>query len=79
MRADENVIFDETSGEAGATQEDINERALTVFNRVQRKLSGRDFDPEVVLSVEDQVMRLIEQATSYENLCVAFFGWCAFW
>ncbi|KAG8741303.1 phosphatidylinositol kinase- protein kinase tor1 [Ceratobasidium sp. 414] len=68
MRADENVIFDEASGEAGATQEDINERALTVFNRVQRKLNGRDFDPEVVLSVEDQVMRLIEQATSYENL-----------
>ncbi|KAG9127299.1 phosphatidylinositol kinase- protein kinase tor1 [Ceratobasidium sp. 392] len=68
MRADENVIFDETAGEAGATQEDINERALTVFNRVQRKLNGRDFDPEVVLSVEDQVMRLIEQATSYENL-----------
>ncbi|KAH7327672.1 atypical/PIKK/FRAP protein kinase [Rhizoctonia solani] len=79
MRADENVIFDETAGETGATQEDINERALTVFNRVQRKLNGRDFDPEVVLSVEDQVMRLIEQATSYENLCVAFFGWCAFW
>jgi hypothetical protein len=30
----------ETAGEAGATQEDINERALTVFNRVQRKLNG---------------------------------------
>lgn len=30
----------ETAGETGATQEDINERALTVFNRVQRKLNG---------------------------------------
>jgi hypothetical protein len=34
----------ETAGEAGATQEDINERALTVFNRVQRKLNGQSND-----------------------------------
>ncbi|ELU37824.1 phosphatidylinositol 3-kinase tor2 [Rhizoctonia solani AG-1 IA] len=72
------IVCIETAGETGATQEDINERHSFV-QRLTNLLLGRDFDPEVVLSVEDQVMRLIEQATSYENLCVAFFGWCAFW
>lgn len=37
--------------------------------------SGRDFDPNVVLSVEDQVDRLIQEATSLENLCQCFSGW----
>lgn len=43
------------------------------------RISGRDFDPEVALTVEVQVDRLIEQATAFENLCQAFSGWCAFW
>lgn len=28
------------------------------------------------LSVEEQVDRLIRQATAVENLCQLFFGWC---
>ena len=55
-----------------------NERALTVYNRVQSKLTGRDFntDPsEPALSVAAQVDRLIIQATSLENLCQCFSGW----
>lgn len=77
-------------------QEVRNERALSVYNRVQNKLTGkssarynivqcllplpgRDFNPEVALTVEIQVDRLIEQATSFENLCQCFSGWCAFW
>jgi len=31
------------------------------------------------LDVQDQVQRLIVQATSTENLCQLFIGWCAFW
>ncbi len=30
-------------------------------------------------TVQIQVMRLIQQATSHENLCQAYIGWCPFW
>ena len=40
---------------------------------------GRDFNPEVSLTVPMQVEKLILQATSLENLCQCFSGWCAFW
>lgn len=78
MKADENTIFNEAGGEPGA-REVRNERALFVYNRVQNKLTGRDFDPEVALSVKAQVDKLISQAISLENLCQLFSGWCAFW
>jgi hypothetical protein len=58
-------------------------------------LQGRDFNPDVELSVNDQVEKLIVQATAVENLCQCFLGaiatqmafttlicslgWCAFW
>ncbi|OBZ74140.1 Phosphatidylinositol 3-kinase tor2 [Grifola frondosa] len=72
LKADENDIFNEA-------QEVRNERALFVYNRVQNKLTGRDFNPDVVLPVAAQVDKLIIQATSLENLCQCFSGWCAFW
>jgi phosphatidylinositol kinase/protein kinase (PI-3 family) len=78
-----------------AHEEALNEKALKVIRRVQDKLTGTDFpdngsgvdhsnsghsggggDP---LDVPDQVQRLIIQATSSENLCQLFIGWCAFW
>lgn len=37
--------------------------------------SGRDFNPNVVLTVQAQVDKLILQATSLENLCQCFSGW----
>ncbi|CAK5264818.1 unnamed protein product [Mycena citricolor] len=74
LRTNENDIFNET-GE----QEVRNKQALQVFNRVQHKLTGRDFNEEVALSVPDQVQMLIQQAMSLENLCQCFAGWCAFW
>ncbi|KAF7324662.1 Serine/threonine-protein kinase TOR [Mycena kentingensis (nom. inval.)] len=77
LRANENDIFNE-AGETGV-QEVRNKQALLVYNRVQAKLTGRDFDPDVALSVEDQVRKLILQAMSLENLCQCFGGWCAFW
>ncbi|KAJ7170509.1 phosphatidylinositol 3-kinase [Mycena crocata] len=78
LKADENYIFSEGGANAGA-QEVRNVKALSVYNRVQNKLTGRDFDPEIVLPVNAQVERLIQQATSIENLCQCFSGWCAFW
>ena len=65
--------------------ENLNEKALKVIRRVQDKLEGTDFedvrggDGSEELSVQDQVERLILQATNVENLCLCFIGWCAFW
>lgn len=74
-------LLDEEGGLAH--EEALNEKALKVIRRVQDKLAGTDFpdrdgngDP---LDVVDQVQRLIVQATSVENLCQLFIGWCAFW
>ena len=36
---------------------------------------GRDFNPDEVLTVQAQVDKLINQATSLENLCQCFSGW----
>ena len=63
----------------GVEGEARNQRALEVVRRIQNKLTGRDYDPTTPLSVPEQVDRLIQDATSVENLCVAFIGWCAFW
>lgn len=51
-----------------------NERALAVYKRVQSKLLGRDFNPDEELTVEEQVQKLILEATKLENLCQCFPG-----
>lgn len=56
-----------------------NSRAVEVLARVKAKLVGRDFKPEEEMSVENQVARLIAQATNVENLCQHYIGWCSFW
>ncbi|GBP30109.1 hypothetical protein EVAR_94952_1 [Eumeta japonica] len=58
----------------------LNKRALAIVNRVRDKLTGRDF-PHIdeTVSVEKQVDLLIQQATSNENLCQCYVGWCPFW
>lgn len=57
----------------------LNSKALTVINRVSNKLTGKDFRPNTTLDVKSQVHKLILQATSLENLCQCYIGWCAFW
>ncbi len=57
----------------------LNQRAVAAINRVNQKLSGRDFVENTTLNVSDQVTRLIQQATSLDNLCVMFSGWCPYW
>lgn len=56
-----------------------NLKAVDIITRVKSKLEGRDFDKEKELEVADQVERLIKSATSTENLCVQFMGWCPYW
>lgn len=90
QRADENDIFNGmdvpmfgcqvidpsvTVGRPGAKHEVRNERALFVYNRVQNKLTGRDFKPDVVLPIATQIDKLIQQACAVENLCQHFPGW----
>jgi phosphatidylinositol kinase/protein kinase (PI-3 family) len=53
-----------------------NQHAIKVIQRIQDKLTGRDFKASVVLPIDVQVQKLIEQATSMENLCQCFIGWC---
>ena len=53
-------------------------KALSVTRRVVDKLTGKDFGNEE-LSVEEQVERLILQATSNENLAQSYQGWCPYW
>ena len=65
----------------GATEakEVQNARAVQVLSRVKEKLTGRDFRSDEELDVERQVAKLIAQATSVENLCQHYIGWCSFW
>lgn len=56
-----------------------NARALLVLRRITDKLTGNDFKRFTDLDVNDQVDKLIQQATSVENLCQHYIGWCPFW
>jgi len=68
-----------TSMESGADLDIMNQRALDILKRIKEKLCGRDFQPKQVLDVPKQVDHLILQATSVENLCQCYIGWCPFW
>lgn len=56
-----------------------NARAMLVLKRITDKLTGNDFRRSRELNVTDQVEKLIQQATSVENLCQHYIGWCSFW
>ncbi|KAI6651085.1 Serine/threonine-protein kinase mTOR-like [Oopsacas minuta] len=60
-------------------QMEVNEKALSIISRIKDKLTGCDFSCKSGLSIEDQVQLLIYQATSHENLCQCYIGWCPFW
>jgi len=74
----------ETYGMEDETNEALNERAVSVMQRMSAKLTGRDgehhhVDSMLPDSVEVQVQRLIVEATSAENLSVSYVGWCPWW
>jgi FKBP12-rapamycin complex-associated protein len=69
-----------------ASQQALNEKALTVIRRVRDKLTGQDFSRRgaarlgsISCDVSIQVEMLIAEATSNERLCQCFVGWCPFW
>lgn len=51
---------------------------MEVIGRIEAKLTGSDFTDESI-DIETQVDLLIKQATSIENLCQLFPGWCSLW
>lgn len=61
-----------------ADPELLSSTARSVISRVYAKLNGTDFRREA-LDVEAQVERLLQEATSHENLCQCYVGWCPFW
>lgn len=73
------IEVDAVANENAQGPETLNTRAVAVVTRVSNKLTGRDFNPRVTLDVQTQVDKLIQQATSLENLCQCYIGWCAFW
>merc|ERR1712228_744350 len=60
---------------------DLNEKAVDVLKRVSQKLKGTDFYhlDKREYTVNEQVHKLILQATSHENLAQAYLGWCPLW
>lgn len=56
-----------------------NARAALVLKRITDKLTGNDIKRLRDLDISTQVDKLIQQATSVENLCQHFIGWCLFW
>ncbi|KAJ8929828.1 hypothetical protein NQ314_017426 [Rhamnusium bicolor] len=59
--------------------EAVNKKAVGIINRVKDKLTSNDFNADEPLTIEKQVDLLIKQATSNENLCQCYIGWCPFW
>ncbi len=64
---------------AAATTGMLNQKAISVTERVRDKLTGRDFGNEIPLDARTQVNKLILQASSHENLSQCYIGWCPFW
>ncbi|KAJ2761942.1 phosphatidylinositol kinase- protein kinase tor1, partial [Coemansia nantahalensis] len=55
--------------------QDGNSKALAIVKRIHDKLVGCDFDRSVRLGENKQVEKLIQQATSVDNLVVLYSGW----
>ena len=74
-------IMQHANGTVDVGEKEVqNARALQVLSRVKEKLTGRDFKTEQpTLDVEEQVERLLSEATNLENLCQHYIGWCSFW
>jgi FKBP12-rapamycin complex-associated protein len=70
---------DADSHAENAESSEMLKKARQVIDRINNKLTGRDFNIHQVLDVPEQVDKLIRDATSVENLCALYIGWCAFW
>ncbi|CAF0784356.1 unnamed protein product [Brachionus calyciflorus] len=52
-----------------------NSHAISIWKRVNKKLEGRDPDPNYQMNVQEQVDYLIKEATDLSNLAVLYEGW----
>ncbi len=59
--------------------EELNKIAKLVLDRIKDKLSGTDFNKNIVYDYKMQVDKLIILATFHENLAQSYLGWCPFW
>ena len=79
MEKDERQIFNIYEENDEIESEELNKIAQMVLERINNKLSGTDFYPDIVYGVKEQVEKLINEAVSYENLAQSYLGWCPFW
>jgi hypothetical protein len=66
------------SAASAATSANNNKTAHPV-SPTQSNKTHEDVENSVPDKVEAQVQRLILAATSHENLCESYIGWCPFW
>ena len=79
MENDERHIFNLYEENDEIESDELNRIAKIVLERIEHKLSGTDFNPDIIFDVKRQVERLINEAVSYENLAQSYLGWCPFW
>ena len=79
MQNDERQIFNLYEDNGDINNDELNDIAQIVLERIHDKLSGTDFYSDIEYDVKRQVNELIMQATSYENLAQSYLGWCPFW
>ena len=79
LESDERQIFNQYEENDEIDLAELNKIAQIVLDRIQDKLSGTDFNPEIIYDSKSQVDKLIQQATSDENLAQSYLGWCPFW
>ena len=77
--SDERHLYNELEEKDDVESDDLNKIAKIVLERISDKLNGTDFNKNEELKVNEQVRRLINQATSHENLSKSYLGWCPFW
>ena len=77
--SDERQLYNELEEKDDIESDELNQIAKIVLERISDKLNGTDFNKNEELKVKEQVNRLIEQATSHENLSQSYLGWCPFW
>ena len=77
--SDERQLYNELEEKDDIESDDLNQIAKIVLERISDKLNGTDFNKNEELKVNEQIRRLINQATSHENLSQSYLGWCPFW
>ena len=76
---DERQLYDELEEKDDTESDDFNQVVKIALERVSDKIKGTDFNKNEELKIDEQIQRLIIQATSHENLSQSYLGWCPFW